>query len=546
MKMVLEPGEVSKRWLHKSSPQTRTKKLVGHYVGQEMIRRTLCRDKQSWQLKRLLLRKNRDVGIDEQAHKSNFEYLEELLDENHKIISSSTRPELEDERDVAVRGEIKITEELLSGRTNDHSDRGKESKQNTLQEEPMFERKNESAEETKEVVKTETSRGESFSWHLNGQQPKAVMDLEAELSKHTSNNKHAGATKSNHLDKGKVKGDETSGSKVNESENVSVRPHGAFILPWEEIIVMKVIKKNVGPKSARGLVMTTPLIIRFPDVLRHKLEALQCAFNTAIALQTYDSHFQGVYFVKRNQDRYVVVEFGHEFVISSLRDVSEEREDFSTFADDYLRALSILEKMDEAQNRHIAELCFKICLALQMQKKIPEALSYYQRALSICTSCMQTLTDKVETPKLEMASKYAQTSNGSARIQNNVERIESKEEDIKMFKGLMADLSEKVEDLKQMMTKPPLSEAMRFINDKTVFQFDLSGGNSKEANESSSFDHYKPAKDPLTKFYSYSLSEEEMFFKVEDVPLLVFVQSDKLWRRLVRSVCEQILAKLKS
>ncbi|GLJ19789.1 hypothetical protein SUGI_0358630 [Cryptomeria japonica] len=81
-----------------------------------------------------------------------------------------------------------------------------------------------------------------------------------------------------------------------------------------------------------------------------------------------------------------------------------------------------------------------------------------------------------------MASKDAQTSNGSAGFQNNVERIESKEEDIKMFKGLMADLSEKVEDLKQMMTKPPLSEAIWFINDKTVFQFDLSGGNSKEAN----------------------------------------------------------------
>ncbi|GLJ33548.1 hypothetical protein SUGI_0674640 [Cryptomeria japonica] len=70
-----------------------------------MIRRTLCEDKQSWQLKRLhsLLRENRAVGIDEQAHKSNFEYLEELVDENHKIVSSSTRPELEDERDVMER-----------------------------------------------------------------------------------------------------------------------------------------------------------------------------------------------------------------------------------------------------------------------------------------------------------------------------------------------------------------------------------------------------------------------------------------------------------
>lgn len=104
--------------------------------------------------------------------------------------------------------------------------------------------------------------------------------------------------------------------KVNEGGNVAVRPHGARTLLWEEIDVMKVVKKAVGPKSAGGLGMTTPLIIRFPDILRHRLEALQCAFDTAIAMQRYDSHFQGVYPVKCNQDRYVVeniVEFGKEF-----------------------------------------------------------------------------------------------------------------------------------------------------------------------------------------------------------------------------------------
>lgn len=175
-------------------------------------------------------------------------------------------------------------------------------------------------------------------------------------------------------------------------------------------------------------------------------------------------------------------------------------EDFSTSADDYLRALSILEKLEEAQSRHIAELCFKISLALQMQNKIPEALTYCQRALSICTSCMQTLTEKVETSKLEMASKDAQTSNGSSGVQNNLEPADSKEEDIKIFKGLMADLSEKVEDLKQMMTEPPLSEAMRFLHDKNdaedKFKFAFSGGNSKEANVSNSFDQPKLASGP--------------------------------------------------
>ncbi|GLJ41678.1 hypothetical protein SUGI_0862630 [Cryptomeria japonica] len=37
--------------------------------------------------------------------------------------------------------------------------------------------------------------------------------------------------------------------------------------------------------------------------------------------------------------------------------------------------------------------------------------------------------------------------------------------------GLITDLSEKIEDLKQMMTELPLSEAMQFVNDKNDFQW---------------------------------------------------------------------------
>ncbi|KAH9301476.1 hypothetical protein KI387_013059, partial [Taxus chinensis] len=131
-------------------------------------------------------------------------------------------------------------------------------------------------------------------------------------------------------------------------------------------------------------------------------------------------------------------------VISALGDVSLEREDFSTSANDYMRALSILEQLDQAQSRHIAELCFKICLALQMQNMIPEALSYCQRALSTCTSCMLTLMNEVGATKLETAPEDAQKSIFAAGdLQNNVVPIESKEEDIKVLKGLMSDLSDK-------------------------------------------------------------------------------------------------------
>lgn len=104
---------------------------------------------------------------------------------------------------------------------------------------------------------------------------------------------------------------------VNENGNVAVRPHGAKTLPSEEIDVMKVVKKVVASKSVGGLGMSAPLIVRFPDVLKHRLESLQSAFDSAMRTQSYGSFYQGVYPVKCNQDRYVVeniVEFGKPYL----------------------------------------------------------------------------------------------------------------------------------------------------------------------------------------------------------------------------------------
>eukprot|EP01018_Ginkgo_biloba_P039349 Gb_39070 [translate_table: standard] len=103
---------------------------------------------------------------------------------------------------------------------------------------------------------------------------------------------------------------------VNENGNLAVRPHGSASLSSEEIELTKVVKKVVEPRTVGGLGMSLPLIIRFPDVLKHRLEALQSAFDVAIGVQSYQSHFQGVYPVKCNQDRYIVenvVEFGKQY-----------------------------------------------------------------------------------------------------------------------------------------------------------------------------------------------------------------------------------------
>ncbi|PIN12738.1 Arginine decarboxylase [Handroanthus impetiginosus] len=103
---------------------------------------------------------------------------------------------------------------------------------------------------------------------------------------------------------------------VNSNGNVSVRPYGVNTLPHQEIDLLKVVKKASDPKSSGGLGLQLPLVVRFPDVLKNRLECLQSSFDFAIQSQGYEAHYQGVYPVKCNQDKFVVediVKFGSGF-----------------------------------------------------------------------------------------------------------------------------------------------------------------------------------------------------------------------------------------
>ncbi|XP_051134406.1 arginine decarboxylase-like [Andrographis paniculata] len=103
---------------------------------------------------------------------------------------------------------------------------------------------------------------------------------------------------------------------VNPSGNISVRPHGVSTFPHQEIDLLKVVKKATDPKHSGGLGLPLPLIVRFPDVLKNRLETLQASFDFAIQSQGYEAHYQGVYPVKCNQDKFVVediVKFGSGF-----------------------------------------------------------------------------------------------------------------------------------------------------------------------------------------------------------------------------------------
>lgn len=66
--------------------------------------------------------------------------------------------------------------------------------------------------------------------------------------------------------------------------------------------------------EARGVAM--PLLVRFPDIVRHRIAYLNHAFAQAIAEYDYNGRYQGVFPVKVNQQHHLIediVKFGDEF-----------------------------------------------------------------------------------------------------------------------------------------------------------------------------------------------------------------------------------------
>jgi arginine decarboxylase len=94
---------------------------------------------------------------------------------------------------------------------------------------------------------------------------------------------------------------------INDAGHVVVRPDG---VPEHEIDLFEVVE---GLK-ARDL--TTPVVVRFSDILRHRLGRLYQAFAQAIAENDYKNGYVAVFPIKVNQQRLVVEEvyrYGKEF-----------------------------------------------------------------------------------------------------------------------------------------------------------------------------------------------------------------------------------------
>jgi arginine decarboxylase len=94
---------------------------------------------------------------------------------------------------------------------------------------------------------------------------------------------------------------------INDVGNIEVTPAG----PGSQKIDLKAL---VDDLRNRGL--NLPLLIRFSDILRRRVEQLCGAFQQAIAENDYKGTYRGVYPIKVNQQRHVVeelIEYGRPF-----------------------------------------------------------------------------------------------------------------------------------------------------------------------------------------------------------------------------------------
>ncbi|TVU29102.1 hypothetical protein EJB05_20651, partial [Eragrostis curvula] len=102
---------------------------------------------------------------------------------------------------------------------------------------------------------------------------------------------------------------------VNAEGHLCAKPNGRETEPGKEIDVHSVIVKALAATTNDKKKVQFPMILRFPDVLKHRIESLHSAFDSAIRNSGYKSKYQGVFPIKVNQNKAVVqdmVEFGYE------------------------------------------------------------------------------------------------------------------------------------------------------------------------------------------------------------------------------------------
>jgi arginine decarboxylase len=108
---------------------------------------------------------------------------------------------------------------------------------------------------------------------------------------------------------------------VNDQGNLIVTPRSPGTEgPGPGVIDMKEL---IDELVARGIQL--PILLRFSDILRARIELLCSAFNGAIREYGYTGQYRGVYPIKVNQNRTVVeeiIEFGRPYHYASWRSIT--------------------------------------------------------------------------------------------------------------------------------------------------------------------------------------------------------------------------------
>ncbi|MCL7050364.1 hypothetical protein MKW94_019469 [Papaver nudicaule] len=150
-------------------------------------------------------------------------------------------------------------------------------------------------------------------------------------------------------------------------------------------------------------------------------------------------------------------------ILSALGEVALEREDIDTSLSDYLNALAILQRLVEPDSRQIAELYFRICLVLEVGAKPEEAVPYCEKAISVCKSRVQRLTDEVKNAATE--------KNVDAAVSESQHSSPpSKEAEIENLNGLSGELEKKLEDLQQLVLHPTsiLADVLNMVSSRAA------------------------------------------------------------------------------
>ncbi|KAB2004543.1 hypothetical protein ES319_D11G206100v1 [Gossypium barbadense] len=192
-------------------------------------------------------------------------------------------------------------------------------------------------------------------------------------------------------------------------------------------------------------------------------------------------------------------------ILSALAEVDLEREDIESSLGNYQKALSILQQLVEPDHRQIAEQNFRICTCLEIGSNPKEAIPYGQKAISVCKSRVQLLTNEIMiSTGLASSSAASELGDGEQLSKGSptVLSVKDKESEIDNLVGLAEDLEKKLEDLEQLISDPKsiIAEIQGMASGKSR------GGENNASPAAVNSSHMSPANSNVDHFDSPTVS----------------------------------------